>query len=265
MISHPFSDQVVCYVFNVGERRHIVFYIIFRLYHFSLIVSNESQENISLSWPWLSHCLKWEKIFPSVPSVPEKPGRMTMGVVRMLKRCTIFVHTQCTQKQELLSVSEEISILLKTDTAGPERGTCVHVHNAGAPICGCLVVVVVVLVLVKHHRVTRKETQFPGWTISSGPASPWLADRSEADVLHHIASHWSPWQRLALDSTNMASCRNRNSSQIIERNREVELKSHFRRRCLGDVGRPTMDVVNATGRDKGGLGQGSLSQRHHQW
>jgi hypothetical protein len=39
--------------------------------------------------------------------------------------------------------------------------------------------------LVKHHLVPGKETRFPGWTISSG-ASPWLADRSQADVLRRI-------------------------------------------------------------------------------
>jgi len=50
-------------------------------------------------------------------------------------------------------------------------------------VCRCLVVIV--LVLVKHHLVPGKQTQFLGWTISSG-ASPWLAYHSQMDVLHRI-------------------------------------------------------------------------------
>ena len=49
----------------------------------------------------------------------------------------------------------------------------------------CKRLVVIVLVLVKHHLVPGKETQFLGWTISSG-ASPWLAYHSQMDVLHGI-------------------------------------------------------------------------------
>jgi len=48
----------------------------------------------------------------------------------------------------------------------------------------CLLVVN--LILVKHHRVTWKETWFPGWTISGEAASAWLADRSQVDELRRI-------------------------------------------------------------------------------
>ena len=63
-----------------------------------------------------------------------------------------------------------------------------HVHDVAVTrrgwICWCLIVVIPVL--AKHHRVTWKETRFPGCTISSGAASLQLADRSKTDVLHRI-------------------------------------------------------------------------------
>jgi len=91
------------------------------------------------------------------------------------------------QKQEPLGVGKEITVLLKRLQLDPERGACVHVHDVAATrrcrVYRCLVVVV--FVLVNHHRVPREEIRFPSWTISGG-ASPWLADRSQADVLCRI-------------------------------------------------------------------------------
>jgi len=105
-----------------------------------------------------------------------------MVVVRELKRCT---HSR---KARALGIGEEIAVLLKRCQLDPERGACVHVHDVVVTrrrwICRCPIVGV--LVLAKHHRVTWKETQFLGWTISSGAASLWPADRSQPDVLCRI-------------------------------------------------------------------------------
>jgi hypothetical protein len=65
----------------------------------------------------------------------------------------------------------------------------VHVHDPAAMQRRCVChrcLLAVVLILVKHHRVTWKETWFPGWTISGGAASAWLAHRSQVDELRRI-------------------------------------------------------------------------------
>ena len=110
-----------------------------------------------------------------------------MVVVREDEEAHCFgVHT--VQKQEPLGVGEEITVLLKRLQLDPERGACVHVHDVVVTrrrwICRCPIVGV--LVLAKHHRVTWKETWFPGWRISGGAASAWLVDRSQVDEFCHI-------------------------------------------------------------------------------